>query len=52
MGEKAIDLLVEGQSGHCVGMIDGAIKSMPIDEALNKMGTNKKHLYRLFNRLV
>lgn len=52
MGEKAIDLLIEGIGGHCVGIINGEITSLPIEQALNRMGNNKKSLYRLFNRLV
>lgn len=52
MGEKAIDLLIEGIGGHCVGIINGEITSLPIEQALNRMGNNKKGLYRLFNRLV
>jgi len=52
MGEKAVDLLMEGIGGHCVGMIDNVITSMPIDEALNRPRASRKHLYRLFDRLV
>ena len=52
MGEKAVDLLMEGIGGHCVGMIDNEITSLPIEEALNKPKKSRKHLYRLFDRLV
>ncbi len=52
MGEKAIDLLVEGIGGHCVGLINGKISSLPIEDALSKMGSNKKELYKLFDRLI
>ena len=52
MGEKAVDLLIEGIGGQCVGIIDNQITSMPIDEALNRPGTSRKPLYRLFDRLV
>jgi len=52
MGEKAIDLLIEGVSGHCVGIIDNEITSMPISEALQKAKKPRRHLYKLFERLV
>ena len=52
MGEKAVDLLVAGISGHCVGIIDNKIVSMPIDEALALPHVEHKDLYRLFDRLV
>ncbi len=52
MGEKAVDLLMEGIGGHCVGMIDNEITSLPIEEALNKPKKSRKHLYRLFDRLI
>lgn len=52
MGEKAVDLLMEGIGGHCVGIIDNEITSMPIEEALNRPKKSRKHLYRLFDRLV
>ncbi|MBR2068046.1 MAG: 6-phosphofructokinase, partial [Solobacterium sp.] len=52
MGEKAVDLLLEGIGGHCVGIIDNAITSLPIDEALNLPKKSRKHLYRLFDRLI
>ena len=52
MGEKAVDLLMEGIGGHCVGIIDNEITSMPIQEALERPRKSRKHLYRLFDRLV
>lgn len=52
MGEKAVDLLMEGIGGQCVGIIDNAITSMPIDEALERPRQSRKQLYRLFDRLV
>ncbi|MBR4455768.1 MAG: 6-phosphofructokinase, partial [Solobacterium sp.] len=51
MGEKAVDLLLEGVGGHCVGIIDNKITSMPIDEALERPRSSRKKLYRLFERL-
>ncbi|MBQ9047786.1 MAG: 6-phosphofructokinase [Solobacterium sp.] len=52
MGEKAVDLLMEGIGGHCVGIIDNEITSVPIDEALERPRKSRKKLYRLFERLV
>ncbi len=52
MGEKAVDLLMEGIGGHCVGIIDNEITSMPIQEALDRPKKSRKQLYRLFDRLV
>ena len=52
MGEKAVDLLMEGIGGHCVGIIENEITSMPIQEALERPRKSRKHLYRLFDRLV
>ena len=52
MAEKAIDLLVNGIGGHCVGIIDNQIVSLPIDEALEKPKKSRKELYQLFDRLV
>lgn len=52
MGEKAVDLLMEGIGGHCVGIIDNEITSLPIEEALDRPRKSRKSLYRLFERLV
>lgn len=52
MGEKAVDLLMSGQGGMCVGIIDEKIVGLPIQEALVKTTNSKKMLYRLFDRLV
>lgn len=52
MGEKAVDLLVNGVGGHCVGLLNNEITSLPINEALAMPKTSRKALYRLFDRLV
>ncbi len=52
MGEKAVDLLVAGVGGHCVGIKENEIVSFAIDEALAMPKSSRKHLYRLFDRLV
>ena len=52
MGEKAVDLLMEGIGGHCVGIIDNKIISMPINEALETPRRSRKEFYRLFDNLI
>ncbi len=52
MGEKAVDLLMEGIGGQCVGIIDNEITSMPIQEALERPRQSRKALYRMFDRLI
>ena len=52
MGEKAVDLLMEGIGGRCVGIIDNKIISMPINEALETPRRSRKEFYRLFDNLI
>lgn len=52
MGEKAVDLLMNGIGGHCVGILNNQITSMPIEDALSTIKSSRKELYRLFDRLV
>jgi 6-phosphofructokinase 1 len=52
MGEKAVDLLIEGVGGRCIGIVDNEITSMPIDEALNSTRKSRKSFYSLFDRLI
>ena len=52
MGEKAVDLLMSGIGGHCVGIVNNEIMSLPIEEALEQPRNSRKKLYRLFDRLV
>lgn len=52
MGAKAVELLVEGVGGHCVGIRNNEIVSMPIEECINLPRTSRKEFYRLFDRLV
>ena len=52
MGEKAVDLLIQGIGGHCVGIDDEEIISMPIEEALKIPRKSNKALMKLFDRLV
>lgn len=52
MGEKAVDSLMNDIGGHCIGIIDNQIISMPIDEALTRPKASRKQFYRLFDRLI
>lgn len=52
MGEKAVDLLMQGIGGQCVGIQRGEIVGVPIEEALNMPRTSRKELQNLFDRLV
>lgn len=52
MGEKAVDLLMQGIGGQCVGTQHGNIVGVPIEEALNIPRASRKELQNLFDRLV
>ena len=52
MGEKAVDLLMQGVGGQCVSIKDNQIVSVPIEEALNMPRESRKRLQNLFDRLV
>lgn len=52
MGEKAVDLLMQGIGGQCVGTQRGNIVGVPIEEALNIPRASRKELQNLFDRLV
>lgn len=52
MGEKAVDLLMQGIGGQCVAIQKGAIVGVPIEEALNIPRSSRKELHNLFDRLV
>ncbi len=52
LAEKAVDLLVSGIGGHCVGVVDNEVISYPIEEALKLPKKSRKELYQLFDRLV
>ena len=42
MGQKAVELLMDGVGGHCVGIIDNKIISMPIEEVLEAPRKSRK----------
>ncbi|WP_294562952.1 6-phosphofructokinase [uncultured Traorella sp.] len=52
MGEKAVELLIQGIGGQCVGIKDNQIISVPIEEALDIPRSSRKKLQQLFDRLV
>lgn len=52
MGEKAIELLVDGKGGYCVGINDNKIECIKIEEALSMPSKSRKELYHLFEYLV
>lgn len=52
MGEKAVELLIHGIGGQCVGIKDNQIISVPIEEALDIPRSSRKKLQQLFDRLV
>ena len=52
MGEKAVDLLMQGIGGQCISIRENQIISVPIEEALVMPRTSRKPLQNLFERLV
>ena len=52
MGEKAVDLLIQGIGGQCVGIKDNQIISVPIEDDLDIPRSSRKKLQQLFDRLV
>jgi 6-phosphofructokinase 1 len=52
MGDKAVELLINGIGGHCIGMVNNEIVSFPIDEALGLPKKSRRPLFALHERLV
>ena len=52
MGDFAVELLVKGIGGHCVGMVHNEITSFPIEEALAMPKASRKGLFALHQRLI
>ena len=52
LGERAVDLLLDGIGGHCCGIRNNQISNIAIEEALNLAKESNRDLYRLFDRLV
>ncbi|HAM31183.1 MAG TPA: ATP-dependent 6-phosphofructokinase, partial [Erysipelotrichaceae bacterium] len=51
MGEKAVDLLMQGIGGQCVAIRDNKIVAYPIEKALCMPAESRKPLTNLFERL-
>ena len=51
MGEKAVDLLMQGIGGQCVAIRENKIVSYPIEKALSMPPESRKPLTNLFERL-
>ena len=52
VGEKAVDLIREGQGGLCVGIVKNRIISMEIDKALSQKRRVDKHMIELADILA
>jgi len=52
MGDKAVQLLLDGVGGHCVGLVNNEIVSTPIIEALSMPKKSRKSWFALHERLV
>ena len=52
MGEKAVDLLMQGIGGQCVSVHDNQIVAYPIEKALSMPAESRKPLNNLFERLL
>lgn len=52
MGEKAVELLINGTVGHAVGIKENEICSEELEKILAMPRTSRKSLYRLFDKLV
>lgn len=52
MGQYAVELLVDHQSGYCVCKKDNHIIARKIDEALHDVNKIQGKMYQLFNELV
>ena len=51
MGVKAVQALIDGESGVCVCINDGKICTRPFTEALGDNSSNIKEKHKVFNRL-
>ena len=52
MGNKAVEILMNGDSGKCVCIQDDHIIALPIETVLTMPKENKSRLYELFDSLV
>lgn len=52
MGEKAVDMLMQGIGGQCIAIRDNKIVSIPIKKALGMPHQSSQPFVNLFDRLV
>ncbi|MDD6468103.1 MAG: 6-phosphofructokinase [Erysipelotrichaceae bacterium] len=52
MGDKAVELIDNGEGGKCVGIINNEIVGVDIEQALTSPKKSRKQLYEMFERLV
>ena len=52
MGEKAVDLLMQGIGGQCICIRDNKIVGLPIEKALVMPSESRKPINNLFERLL
>jgi 6-phosphofructokinase 1 len=52
MGDKAVEVLLNGALGQCIGILDNQIVSIDIDTALNMPKKSRRPLFKLHERLV
>ena len=51
LGAYAVDLLKQGVSGVCVGVIDNKLQNTPIEEALEMKNVPSEELHNLVQKL-
>ena len=52
MGDKAVEALINGDIKHCVGIKDGKVEIIAMEEALNLAVPSRASLYKLQKRLI
>jgi 6-phosphofructokinase 1 len=52
MGDKAVEVLLNGELGQCIGILDNQIVSTDIETALNMPKKSRRPLFKLHERLV
>lgn len=51
-GDKAVELLVQGMGGVCIGVVNEKVTATDIEEALQMPRKSRRELFELQNRLV
>lgn len=52
MGDKAVEVLIQGLKGQCIGIVNNQIVATDIETALSTPRKSRKHLFKLHERLV